>query len=127
MNDLLQKINARLQHYNRDELMGLIWDFLTDRDEDDLAAFLFTRPDPATALQTDLDVMKQHLFTALGMLNPDLDAVLLEGIGDEEYDQTLIDLSDDLSSYGSNRRCANVCVRRCRGIRNGTKPTCVST
>lgn len=205
MNDLLQKINARLQHYNRDELMALIWDFLTDRDEDDLAAFLdlmrqksrpvvvetlepegddllssirelrdaiandeyveygsgydpaygeyrgfgddgwidemdslfaaatslfragsyraaaaayaalfdifglaedgyhFTRPDPATALQTDLDVMKQHLFTALGMLNPDPDAVLLEDIGDEEYDQTLIDLSDDLSSYGSNR------------------------
>src|SRR5262249_22059900 len=40
MEDLLQKINARLQHYNRDELMALIWDFLSDRDEDDLAEFL---------------------------------------------------------------------------------------
>jgi hypothetical protein len=28
MDELLQKINARLQHYNRDELLALIWDFL---------------------------------------------------------------------------------------------------
>ncbi|HEY3230522.1 MAG TPA: hypothetical protein VGJ87_14965, partial [Roseiflexaceae bacterium] len=40
MDDLLQKINMRLQHYNRDELMALIWDFLSDRDEDDLTDFL---------------------------------------------------------------------------------------
>jgi len=40
MDDLLQKINARLQHYNRDELMALIWDFLSDRDADDLTEFL---------------------------------------------------------------------------------------
>src|SRR4051794_27703707 len=40
MDELLRKINARLQHYNRDELMALIWDFLSDRDEDELADFL---------------------------------------------------------------------------------------
>lgn len=40
MDELLQNINLRLQHYNRDELLALIWDFLTERDEDDLAAFL---------------------------------------------------------------------------------------
>jgi hypothetical protein len=40
MDDQLQKINARLQHYNRDQLQALIWDFLSDRDEEDLADFL---------------------------------------------------------------------------------------
>jgi hypothetical protein len=34
MSDLLQKINARLQLYNRDELMALIWDFLFDRTDE---------------------------------------------------------------------------------------------
>jgi hypothetical protein len=41
MDELLHKINARMQHYNRDELMALIWDFLSDRDEDELADFLY--------------------------------------------------------------------------------------
>jgi len=206
MDDLLQKINARLQHYNRDELMALIWDFLSARDQDDLADFLdlmrqksrpmvvetlelenaddllnsiqelhdaiandeyvqygagydpdygeyrgfgddgwidemdslfatatglyragdyqaaatayialfaifglgedgyhFTRPDPPAALQTDLTVMKQHLFTALGMLNPDPAATLLEETGYDEDDRTLIGLSSNLSFYGGNR------------------------
>jgi hypothetical protein len=100
MNDLLQKINARLQHYNRDELMGLIWDFLTDRDEDDLAAFI--------------DLMRQKSRpVVVETLEPEGDNELLSSIRDlrdaiandayVEYDQTLIDLSDDLSSYGSNR------------------------
>lgn len=40
MDKLLQNINARLQHYNRDELLALLWDFLIERDEDDLAEFL---------------------------------------------------------------------------------------
>ena len=204
MSDLLQKINARLQHYNRDELLALIWDFLSSRDEDDLAEFLdlmrqksrpaapeplelqdaddllgsieelhdaiandeyveygsgydpdygeyrgfgddswidemdslfaattslyragnyqtaaaaymalfdifglsedgfhFTRPDPPAALHTDLNLMKQHLFTALGMLNPDPAATVLEDAGDD--DQTLIGLSSNLSFYGSDR------------------------
>ncbi|MEI6775969.1 MAG: hypothetical protein WCK70_03625 [Chloroflexales bacterium] len=216
MDVLRQKINTRLQHYNRDELMALIWDFLADRDADDLTAFLdlmrqklrpavvetlelegddellssiqnlydalandeyvqdgsgydpaysdyrgfgddgwidqmdslfatatslfrasnyrtaaaayialfnifglaedgyhFTRPDPPAALQTDLNVMKQHLFTALGMLNPDPAAVVLEDsdddddddedTSDDENEQTLLDLSSNLSFSGSNR------------------------
>lgn len=205
MDDLLQKINARLQHYDRDELMALIWNFLSDCDREELAAFLnlmhqklpqvvvavpeledaddllrgiqalhdaiandeyiqygtgydpdygdyrgfgddgwidemdglfasatslyragnypvaaaayvalfdvfglaedgyhFTRPDPPSALQTNLDVMKQHLFTAIGMLNPDPAAMLLAEIGYDEDDRTLIRLSSDLSSYGGN-------------------------
>jgi tetratricopeptide (TPR) repeat protein len=199
MDDLLQTINARLQHYNHDELMALIWDFLSDRDEDDLAEFLdlmrqksrpavpellelhdaddllgsiedlhdaiandeyveygsgydpgfgddslfaattslfaattslfragnyqtaaaayialfaifglaedgfhFTRPDPPAALQTDLTVMKQHLFTALGMLNPDPAAAVLEDTGYED-DRTLLGLSSNLSFYGGDR------------------------
>ena len=40
MDETLHKINTRLQHYNRDELMALIWDFLSDREEDELAEFL---------------------------------------------------------------------------------------
>jgi hypothetical protein len=206
MSDLLQKINARLQRYNRDELMALIWDFLSSRDEDDLADFLdlmrqksrpaapelmelqdaddllgsiqdlhdaiandeyvqygsgydpdygeyrgfgddswidemdslfaattslyraddyqaaaaayialfdifglsedgfhFTRPDPPAALQTDLNVMKQHLFTALGMLNPDPAATVLEDTDYDEDDRTLLGLSSNLSFYGGDR------------------------
>jgi hypothetical protein len=206
MSDLLQKINARLQHYNRDELMALIWDYLSDRDEDELADFLdlmrqksrpaavetleledaddllssiqelhdaiandeyvqygagydpdcgeyrgfgddgwidemdslfaattgiyragnyqaaaaayialfdifglsedgfhFTRPDPPAALQTDLNVMKQHLFTALGMLNPDPAATVLEDTDYDEDDRTLLGLSSNLSFYGGDR------------------------
>ena len=205
MDELLRKINARLQHYNRDQLMALIWDFLSDRDEDELADFLdlmrqksrpavvetlelegaddllssiqelheaiaddeyveygsgydpdygeyrgfgddswidemdslfaaatslyragnyrtaaaayialfdifglsedgyhFTRPDPPAALQTDLKVMKQQLFTALGMLNPD-PAAVLEERGEEQDAETLIDLSSRLSFYGGDR------------------------
>jgi hypothetical protein len=205
MSDLLQKINARLQHYNRDELMALIWDFLSDRDEDDLADFLdlmrqksrpaapepleledaddllgsieelhdaiandeyvqygsgydpdygeyrgfgddswidqmdslfaaatslyragdyqtaaaaymalfaifglaedgfhFTRPDPPAALHTDLNLMKQHLFTALGMLNPDPAAVVLEDTGYDD-DRTLLGLSSNLAFYAGYR------------------------
>ncbi len=205
MSDLLQKINARLQHYNRDELLALIWDFLSSRDEDDLAEFLdlmrqksrpaapeplelqdaddllgsieelhdaiandeyveygsgydpdygeyrgfgddswidemdslfaattslyraggyqaaataymalfaifglaedgfhFTRPDPPAALHTDLNLMKQHLFTAFGMLNPD-PAAVLEDTGYDEDDRTLLGLSSNLSFYGGDR------------------------
>jgi hypothetical protein len=205
MSDLLQKINARLQHYNRDELMALIWDFLCDRDEDDLAEFLdlmrqksrpaapepmeledaddllgtiqdlhdaiandeyvqygagydpdygehrglgddswidemdslfaattslyrdgdyrtaaaaymalfaifslaedgfhFTRPDPPAALHTDLNLIKQHLFTAQGMLNPDPAATVLEDTGYDD-DRTLLGLSSNLAFYGGDR------------------------
>src|SRR5207253_8490429 len=52
--------------------------------------FHFTRPDPPAALQTDLNVMKQHLFTALGMLNPDPAATVLEDTGYDEGDRTLL-------------------------------------
>jgi tetratricopeptide (TPR) repeat protein len=205
MDELLRKINVRLQHYNRDELMALIWDFVSEREEDELADFLdlmrqksrpavvetleledaddllssiqelheaiandeyveygsgydpdygeyrgfgddswidemdslfaaatslyragnyrtaaaayialfdifglsedgyhFTRPDPPAALQTDLNVMKQQLFTALGMLNPD-PAAVLEERGEEEDAETLIELSGRLSFYGDHR------------------------
>lgn len=205
MSDLLQKINARLQHYHRDELMALIWDFLSDRDEDDLAEFLdlmrqksrpaapesmeledaddllssiqelhdaiandeyvqygsgydpdygeyrgfgddswidemdslfaattslyrdgdyrtaaaaymalfaifglsedgfhFTRPDPPAALHTDLNLMKQHLFIALGTLNPDPAAMVLEDTGYDD-DRTLLGLSSNLAFYGGDR------------------------
>jgi hypothetical protein len=206
MDDLLHKINARLQHYNRDELMALIWDFLSSRDEDDLTGFLdlmrqksrpmvveplelqdaddllgsiqdlhdaiandeyvqygsgydpdygeyrgfgddswidemdsrfaattslyragdyqtavaaymalfaifglaedgfhFTRPDPPAALHTDLNLMKQHLFTALGLLNPDPAARVLEDTGYDDDDRTLLGLSSNLSFYGGDR------------------------
>lgn len=205
MSDLLQKINARLRHYHRDELMALIWDFLSDRDEDDLAEFLdlmrqksrpaapesmeledaddllssiqdlhdaiandeyvqygsgydpdygeyrgfgddswidemdslfaattslyrdgdyrtaaaaymalfaifglsedgfhFTRPDPPAALHTDLNLMKQHLFIALGTLNPDPAAMVLEDTGYDD-DRTLLGLSSNLAFYGGDR------------------------
>lgn len=209
MDNQLQKINARLQHYNRDELLALIWDFLADRDEEDLADFLdlmrqklrpaaaaaleladetellgriqelhaalandayveygsgydpdygeyrgfgddgwidemdslfatttslyragnyrgaavayialfdifrlnedgyhFTRPDPPAALQTDLEVMKRQLFTALGMLNPDPKALVPAASDDDEEDgedRTLLELSSELYFYGGNR------------------------
>jgi hypothetical protein len=206
MDDLLQKINARLQHYNHDELMALIWDFLSSRDEEDLTDFLdlmrqksrpaaleplelqdaddllgsiqdlhdaiandeyvqygsgydpdygeyrgfgddswidemdnlfaaatslyragdyqavaaayialfaifglaedgfhFTRPDPPAALHTDLNVMKQHLFTTLGMLNPDPAATVLEDTGYDDDDRTLLGLSSNLAFYGGER------------------------
>lgn len=211
MEELLTKINARLQHYNRDELMALIWDFLVERDEEDLAEFLdlmrqksrpaagappevvdevallgriqelhdaiandeyveygsgydpdygdyrgfgddswidemdslfaaatslyrvgnyrgavaayialfdifglnqdgyhFTRPDPPAALQTDLEVMKRQLFTALGMLDPDPEALVPipdkedEEDDEDEEDRTLLELSGELSFYGDN-------------------------
>jgi hypothetical protein len=209
MDNQLQKINTRLQHYNRDELLALIWDFLADRDEEDLADFLdlmrqksrpaaaaapelademellgrikelyvalandeyveygsgydpdygehrgfgddgwidemdslfasaaslyragnyrgaasayialfdifhlnedgyhFTRPDPPAALQTDLEVMKRQLFTALGMLDPDPEALVPAASEDGEEegeDRTLLDLSSELYFYGGNR------------------------
>lgn len=209
MDDQLQKINARLQHYNHDELLALIWDFLADRDEEDLADFLdlmrqksrpaaaaapeladdtellgriqelhvalandeyveygsgydpdygehrgfgddgwidemdslfasaaslyragnyhgaasayialfdifqlnqdgyhFTRPDPPAALQTDLEVMKRQLFTALGMLDPDPEALVPAASDDDEEegeDRTLLELSSELYFYGGNR------------------------
>ncbi len=206
MNDLLQTINMRLQHYNRDELMALIWDYLSDRDEDDLTNFLnlmrqksrpmvleplqlqdadallssiqelhdalandeyvqygagydpdyhdyrgfgddswidrmdslfaeatslyragnyrgaavayialfdifglsedghrFTRPDPPAALQTDLKLMQQQLFIALGMLNPDPRVIVIEDNGDDEDDRTLIGLSGTLYFFGGDR------------------------
>jgi len=206
MDELLHKINARLQHYNRDELLVLIWDYLSERDEDELAAFLdlmrqksrpavvepleledagdlleriqelhdaiandeyiqygtgydpdyggyrgfgddgwidemdrlfatasslyragnyrtasqayialfdifslnedgfhFTRPDPPAALHTDLTVIEQQLFTALGELNPDPAAMVLEHSGSDEDDRTLLGLSDRLHLYGGDR------------------------
>src|SRR6266545_4463221 len=65
--------------------------------------FHFTRPDPPAALQTDLKVMKQHLFTALGMLNPEPAATVLEDTGYDEDDRTLLGLSSNLSFYGGDR------------------------
>lgn len=224
MDELLQKINARLQHYNRDELLALIWDFLAERDADDLAELLdlmrqksrpaaaaapelvddaellasiqelydalandeyveygagydpdygeyrgfgddgwidemdslfaaatslyragnqrgaasayialfdifalnqdgyhFTRPDPPAALQTDLAVIKRQLFTALGTLDPDPEALITAvstGEEDDEEDdeedseedseeggedRTLLELSSELYFYGGNR------------------------
>lgn len=208
MDELLQKINARLQHYNRDELLALLWDFLTERGEDDLADFLdlmrqksrpaavaapelvndtallgqiqelydalaneeyveygsgydpdygeyrgfgddswidemdglfaaattlyragnyrgaasayialfdifslnedgyhFTRPDPPAALQTDLDVIKRQLFTALGTLDPDPEALVPAPDADDEEseERTLLELSGELYFYDGNR------------------------
>jgi hypothetical protein len=65
--------------------------------------FHFTRPDPSAALQTDLKVMKQHLFTALGMLNADPAVTVLEDTGYDEDDRTLLGLSSNLSFYGDDR------------------------
>lgn len=81
--------------------------------------FHFTRPDPPAALQTDLEVMKRQLFTALGMLDPDPEALVpLPDNGDEEEDEddekeddeeeekgdrTLLELAEELSVYGGNR------------------------
>lgn len=208
MDELLQKINARLQHYNRDELLALIWDFLVERDQEDLADFLdlmrqksrpvaeaapeladetellgriqelhdalandeyveygsgydpdygehrgfgddswidemdslfaaatslyrvgnyrgaasayialfdifrlaedgfhFTRPEPVTALQTDLAVIKRQLFTALGTLDPDPEALVPAASDEDEdgEDRTLLELSSELYFYGGNR------------------------
>ena len=52
--------------------------------------FHFTRPDPAAALRSDLDAMKQHLFIALARSNPQPAA-------------TAIELSSELRYYGANR------------------------
>jgi hypothetical protein len=203
--DLLDKINARLRHYNHDELLTLVWDFLSTRDADELTDFLemmrqksrpiaikapelendnevleriqhlhdalandayvqygagadpdygdyrscgddswidemdslfaaasslyragayqtaaaalialfdifgliedgyhFTRPDPPAALQTDLKVMQRHLFSALGMLDPD-PAAIISAATDSDDERTLLDLSDELRFYGGER------------------------
>jgi hypothetical protein len=52
--------------------------------------FHFTRPNPAQALRTDLDTMKEHLFVALGRIEPDAA-------------RTSIEVSDDTRYYGSRR------------------------
>jgi len=52
--------------------------------------FHFTRPDPAEALHTDVDVMKENLFIAIGRGNPDPAEKAIEVSGDFRY-------------YGSNR------------------------
>ena len=52
--------------------------------------FHFTRPDPATALRTDLNTVKQNLFIALSRSEPE---PVLEAI----------DLSEQLRYYGANR------------------------
>lgn len=52
--------------------------------------FHFTRPDPAAALRTDLDTVKEQLFIALARSDPDPVA-------------TAIEQSDDLHRYGKNR------------------------
>ncbi len=56
----------------------------------DQDGFHFTRPDPATALRTDLDAMKQHLFIALARSEPQSAARAIE-------------LSSELRYYGTNR------------------------
>lgn len=207
MDNLRQTINAHLQHYNRDELLALVWDFLATLDEENRADFLnlmrqkppsagvetleleaddelltdiqvlhdalaneeyveygarydpdygeyrgfgddgwidemdklfatatsyyrlgnyqtaaaayialfaifaldgdgvchFTRPDPPTAVKTDLNLIKYQLFTALGMLNPDPATLVLADTGYDEEDRTLIGLSGNLVYYGDNR------------------------
>ncbi len=52
--------------------------------------FHFTRPDPAAALRTNLDAMKQHLFIALAR-------------GEPQPAATAIELSSELRYYGTNR------------------------
>ena len=52
--------------------------------------FHFTRPDPAEALHTDVDAMKENLFIAIGRSDP-------------KPARTIIQVSDDLHYYGSNR------------------------
>jgi len=52
--------------------------------------FHFTRPEPAKALRTDLDAMKQNLFIAIGRSEP-------------EPAVEAIEISDDLHYYGANR------------------------
>ena len=52
--------------------------------------FHFTRPEPAKALHTDLDAMKQNLFIAIGRSEP-------------ESAVEAIEISDDLRYYGANR------------------------
>jgi tetratricopeptide (TPR) repeat protein len=47
--------------------------------------------------------MKQQLFVALGMLNPDPAATVLENTDYDEDDRTLIGLSSNLAFYGDNR------------------------
>lgn len=65
----------------------------------------FTRPDPPAALQTDLDVIKRQLFTALGNLDPDPEAFVPVADDDDEEraERTLLELSSELSFYGDNR------------------------
>ena len=52
--------------------------------------FHFTRPEPAKALRTDVDAMKQNLFVAIGRSDPEPAAEAIE-------------ISDDLRYYGANR------------------------
>jgi len=52
--------------------------------------FHFTRPDPAEALHTDVDAMKENLFIAIGRSDP-------------KPARTIIQVSDDLHYYGSSR------------------------
>ena len=52
--------------------------------------FHFTRPDPAAALHTDVDVMKENLFIAIGRAYPD-------------PAEKAIEVSDDFRYYGDNR------------------------
>jgi len=52
--------------------------------------FHFTRPEPAKALHTDLDAMKQNLFIAIARSDP-------------EPAVEAIEISDDLHYYGANR------------------------
>ena len=52
--------------------------------------FHFTRPDPVEALRTDVDVMKENLFIAIGRSEP-------------EPATRAIDVSDELQFYGANR------------------------
>lgn len=84
MDELLQKINARLQHYNRDELLALIWDFLTERDEDALADFL--------------DLMRQKSRPAAAVPHELADATALLGRIHELYDALA---NDQYVEYGS--------------------------
>ncbi len=65
----------------------------------------FTRPDPPAALQTDLDVMKRQLFSVLGVLDPDPEALapLPNEDDGEQEERTLLDLSEEISFYGGSR------------------------